>query len=253
MTSLLRALSAETLKLRGTLAAWMCLVAPATVATLYVLQMASMDWSNRPAMPAADAWTMYAQSVLALWSILMLPLFVTLEAALLAGLEHGNQQWKHLLALPLPRGVHYLAKSVALAVLVAMSMLVLCAAIPLGGWALTVLQPRMGISGPPPMALIAGAAAQVFCASLLMVALQAWIALRWRSFTVAVASGMTATVMGFLVGQSERFGHLYPWAMPLQVLASGQAHLAFVMVAGVGGGLLVTALATWEFSRREVA
>jgi hypothetical protein len=41
--------------------------------------------------------------------------------------------------------------------------------------------------------------------------------------------------------------------MPLQVLASGQAHLAFVMVAGVGGGLLVTALATWEFSRREVA
>jgi hypothetical protein len=86
-----------------------------------------------------------------------------------------------------------------------------------------------------------------------MVALQAWIALRWRSFTVAVASGMTATVMGFLVGQSERFGHLYPWAMPLQVLASGQAHLAFVMVAGVGGGLLVTALATWEFSRREVA
>ena len=200
MNALSRALSAELLKLRGTLALWMCLVAPATVAVLYMLQMTFMDWDERPPMSGADAWTMYAQAVLALWSILMLPLFVTLEAALLAGLEHGNQQWKHLLALPLPRSAHYLAKSVALASLVALSMLVLCLLVPLGGWALTVLQPAFGIAGPPPMAFVCGLVARAFCASLLMVAVQAWISLRWRSFTMAVASGMTATVMGYLVG-----------------------------------------------------
>ena len=109
MNALSRALSAEMLKLRGTLALWMCLVAPATVAVLYMLQMTFMDWDKRPPMTGQEAWTMYAQAVLALWSILMLPLFLTLEAALLAGLEHGNQQWLHLLALPLPRGAHYLA------------------------------------------------------------------------------------------------------------------------------------------------
>jgi hypothetical protein len=252
MNALSRALSAEVLKLRGTLALWMCLVAPATVAVLYVLQMTFMDWGKRPPLGGADAWAMYAQAVLALWSILMLPLFVTLEAALLAGLEHGNQQWKHLLSLPLPRSAHYLAKSIALASLVALSMLVLCLLVPLGGWALTVLQPALGIAGPPPMAFVCGLAAKAFCASLLMVALQAWISLRWRSFTVAVASGMTATVMGYLVGQSERFGYLYPWAMPLQVMASEPIHLGFVMVAGTTGGLLVTAIAALEFSRREV-
>src|SRR5687768_8102979 len=100
MSPLLRALSAEALKLRGTLALWMCLIAPATVVALYVLQMTFMDYGKRPALPPADAWMMFAQSVLVLWALLMLPLFVTLESALLAGLEHANQQWKHLLALP---------------------------------------------------------------------------------------------------------------------------------------------------------
>ena len=253
MNALGRALHAELLKLRGTLALWMCLVAPATVAVLYVLQMTFMDYDKRPVMAPADAWAMYAQSVMALWTILMLPLFVTLEAALLAGLEHANQQWKHLLALPLPRSAHYLAKSLALAGLVALSMLVLCLLIPPGGWLLDLLQPRFGIGGPPPMQLIFSHAGIAFGAALLMVALQAWIALRWRSFTIAVASGMTATVIGYLVGQSERFGHWYPWSMALQTMASEPKHLDFVMIAGVGGGLLVTALAAWEFARRDVS
>ena len=251
MNALMRALSAETLKLRGTLALWMCLVAPATVAALYMLQMVVMDYGNRPAMAPDEAWKMYAQAVLALWTILMLPLFVTLEAALLAGLEHGNQQWKHLLALP--RSAHYLAKSVARVGLVALSMLVLCLLVPAGGWLLDLLQPRFGIGGPPPMRVVFSHAAIAFGAALLMVALQGWIALRWRSFTIAVASGMTATVVGYLVGQSERFGHWYPWSMALQTMASEPKHLDFVLVAGVGGGLLATAFAAWEFSRRDVA
>ena len=51
MNALLRALSAETLKLRGTLALWMCFIAPATVAALYMLQMVVMDYGKRPEMP----------------------------------------------------------------------------------------------------------------------------------------------------------------------------------------------------------
>ena len=54
MNALLRALSAETLKLRGTLALWMCFIAPATVAALYMLQMVVMDYGKRPEMPAPE-------------------------------------------------------------------------------------------------------------------------------------------------------------------------------------------------------
>ena len=64
MTALLRALSAESLKLRGTLAAWMCLIAPALVVALYVLQMAFMDYTRRPPVPGDAAWSLFAQNAM---------------------------------------------------------------------------------------------------------------------------------------------------------------------------------------------
>ena len=252
MNAFTRALSAEALKLKGTLALWMCLVAPGVVVALYVLQIAFSKFPAAAAAPdPAMAWTMFAKSVLGLWAFLMLPLFVTLEAALLAGLEHGDRQWKHLLALPLPRGAHYLAKLVALAGLVALGFLALVALIPIGGALLPVLKPAFGIAGAPPWAYLLEAAGQAFLASLLVVALQCWIAVRWQSFTVAVSAGMSATVMGFLIGQSERFGHWYPWSMPVQVLAGKGQWTGFVMLAGVLGFAVAGALALLDFRRRE--
>lgn len=251
MNSLLRALSAESLKLRGTLALWMCLIAPGVVVVLYVLQLAVSKMGDMAPGDPAKAWTLFAQSCLALWCFLMLPLFITLEAALLAGLEHGEKQWKHLLALPVPRGVHYLAKFFALAALLLLATAAFFVLVPLGGWAVMVLKPAFGIGGPPPFAFLLEKFAPVYAASLLIVALHTWVSIRWRSFTVAVAIGMTATVMGFLIGQSERFGHWFPWTMPLQVLASDGRYVGFVVVAGLAGALLVTAAGILDFTRRE--
>jgi hypothetical protein len=252
MNALVRALSAEALKLKGTLALWMCLVAPGVVVVLYVLQI---SFAKLPASAAAPdpvlAWTMFAKSVLGVWAFLMLPLFETLGAALLAGLEHGDRQWKHLLALPLPREAHYLAKLLALAALVGLGFLALVALIPLGGLVLPLLKPAFGIAGPPPWGYLFLSIGQSYLASLLIVALQCWIAVRWQSFTVAVSVGMSATVMGFLIGQSERFGHWYPWSMPVQVLAGKGQWTEFVMLAGVLGFAVAGCLALLDFRRRE--
>ena len=225
MNALLRALSAESLKMRGTLALWMCLIAPATVVALYVLQISFSRFGQREAPDPAAAWFIFAQSILILWFFLMLPLFVTLQSALLAGLEHGERQWKHLLALPAPRAVHYLAKLLMLVAMVLAAFLVLVALIPAGGLILMLVKPALGLAGWPDWGWLLGRAASGFAACLLIIALQTWIAIRWRSFTVAVSVGMSATVVGFLVGQSERFGHWYPWSMPMQVLASEGRHL----------------------------
>jgi hypothetical protein len=251
--ALRRALSAERLKLRGTLALWMCLIAPAVVVVLYVLQIGVSRFpATAPADPAR-AWQMFSQSILGLWAFLMLPLFITLESALLAGLEHGDRQWKHLLALPLPRHAHYLAKLAALATLVATAFLALLALVPLGGLAMMVLKPAFGLAGGPPWAFLLKGLGACYLAALLMVALHTWIAVRWASFTVAVSVGMSATVMGFLIGQSERYGHWYPWSMPLQVLGGKGQWIEFVMVAGVIGGLAVALLGLLDFRRREFA
>lgn len=251
MNALRRALAAETLKLRGTLALWVALVAPATVVALVVLQLTFSDF-NKPAGTPADAWSMFSNMVLVLWTFLMLPLFVTLESALLAGLEHGNQQWKHLLALPPPRAVHYLAKQLALAGMVALAMAMVLVLIPAGGWLLGYLQPDMGIGGAPPWELLFTGIPASFVAALLIIAMHNWTAIRWRSFTVAVSIGMVATVAGYLVGQSKTFGHWYPWSLPSQVFAGDGLWLNFVVVLGLVGGTVVTALGLWDFLRREV-
>lgn len=252
MSALMRALSAEALKLKGTLALWMCLVAPAVVTVLFVLQFAARSSSTAPVAPdPAQAWQVFGQSVLGLWAFLMLPLFVTLEAALLAGLEHADRQWKHLLALPLPRGAHYLAKLAALAALVGLAFLALVALVPVGGYALMLLKPEFGIGGPPPWAFLLRSVALCYLASLLVVALQLWISVRWRSFTIAVSVGMSATVMGFLIGQSERYGHWYPWSMPMQVFGGKGQWVEFVLVASLAGGLVVALLGLADFRRRE--
>jgi hypothetical protein len=251
MSALLRALSAESLKMRGTLALWMCLIAPARVVALYVLQISFSKFGPRATPNPAESWFMFAQSILVLWLFLMLPLFVTLQSALLAGLEHGERQWKHLLALPAPRAVHYLAKLLMLTAMVFAAFTVLVLLIPAGGWILMQVKPAFGLAGGPDWGWLLARAASGFAASLLIVALQTWIAIRWRSFTVAVSVGMSATVIGFLVGQSERFGHWYPWSMPMQVLAAKGQHLDFVLWAGMAGGLLVAAVGLADFLRRE--
>jgi hypothetical protein len=115
------------------------------------------------------------------------------------------------------------------------------------------LKPAFGLAGGPDWLWLLAMAAKAYAASLLVVALQTWVAVRWRSFTVAVSVGMSATVAGFLIGQSERFGHWYPWTMPLQVMAGAGRYTEFVVVAGIVGGLLVAALGLVDFLRREFA
>lgn len=248
---LARALRAERLKLSGTLAAWMCLVAPAVVVALFVLQLTVREMRMDASMDAAQAWSMFAKSVIGLWAFLMLPLFVTLQSALLAGVEHGNAQWKHLHALPVPRAVHYLAKVGALVAMLALATVVLAVLMVPGGWLVGRLQPAFPIAGAPPWGeLLRWTGATAACA-LLIVALHAFVAIRWRSFTVAVSTGMVATVAGFLIGQSERFSPWYPWSLPLQVLAGeGRALPQALLLSGLGA-VVVTAAGLALWTRRD--
>lgn len=209
-------------------------------------------WPGPGACYPDRVWMRYTQGAVGLWTFLMLPLFVTLQSALLAGLEHANQQWKHLLALPLPRGVHYLAKLLALAAMVLLAMTVLLLLTVLGGGLLGVLQPNFGIAGAPPWTFLLTRLPAIFAAALLIIALHTWIAIRWRSFTVAVSTGMIATVAGFLIGQSRSFGHLYPWSLPMQVLAGDGERLQYAVLAGLLGGTLVATLGLGDFLRREM-
>jgi hypothetical protein len=227
----------------------MYLIAPAVVVVLYSLQLVfGPQVKHFP--PPDVAWKYFVQSCIGIWAYLMLPLFVTLESALLAGIEHGSQQWKHLLALPLPRHAHYLAKVLALCTLVLLATLVLALLlIPAAGLVLAAFGVG-GLAGVPPFAHMLELGDKTFAAAMLIVALHTWMAVRWRSFTVAVSVGISATVMGFLIGQSAHYGRYFPWTMPLQALVPSGAYLT-ALALSLSGAVLVTMLGLRDFARRE--
>ena len=132
---------------------------------------------------------------------------------------------------------------VAMALLAMTLMTLLLLLIVLGGGLL---------GGPPPWAFLLSRIPAIFAATLLIIALHNWIAIRWRSFTVAVSIGMTATVAGFLIGQSKSFGHRYPWSRPVQVLAGDGERLEYAVLVGLLGGMVVAALGLWDFLHREM-
>lgn len=247
-SALRRTLAAEAVKLKHTLALWLCLIAPAVIVLLQVLQLLLHKGSGDAV--AGQAWNGFGRAVLALWAFLMLPLFVTLQAALLGTLEHQERHWKHLLALPLPRGVHLLAKVLLLAALLALATtLLVLVLIPVCGQMLR-LRPDLGLEAWPDLDTLGLLAAQVYTGALLMLSLQVLIALFWRSFTVAVAVGMSATVMGFLIGQSATWGPWFPWTMAMQPLTR-HPDPAAVLTLSVVGAVVVTTIGAWRFGARE--
>lgn len=251
MTIMARALRAERLKLRHTLAAAMVGLAPCMVAALTVLQLSLRTLHGQAPGSAAAAWLSLANGLFVFWSFLMLPLFVTLQAALLAHAEHSNACWKHLLALPLPAWSHYAAKACVLLAMVAVSTVLLAALVPAAGWVLMRAQPALGLAGAPPWRWLIVHALECVAAAMVLMAIQLWVAMRWRSFTVGVFVGITGTVAGFLVGQSARLGPWFPWSMPLHVFATDGAHTVRVVMAGLLGGVALMLAGMVAFGRRE--
>jgi hypothetical protein len=246
------ALAAELLKLKRTLALALAVLAPLLVVLLNLL----VYWQRGSTMvpPGKDAWRLLAQNDLIFWSLLVLPLFITLETALLAAAEHGPKTWKHLFALPTARGALYAAKQIVALALIGISSLVLWAGILGTGLLLRLLRPGIGLEQPAPLWTILGFVALGYLASWLLVAIHTWIAMHWSSFVVAMSVGVAATLVGIVVAQSDN-PFYFPWTWPggvmMEAMAKGTVLYGW-LVLGCLGGILGALVGALEFTRRDV-
>lgn len=250
MKFFLRALHAETLKLKRTLALHMVFVAPLVV--VFVQFMFLLERTRNTQRPTANGWTVMANGALALWAILMLPLFVTLEAALVSSIEHSEKHWKHLYALPLPRWSIYGAKWTASACLIGASSLVLWLGTIGAGLALGLLRPDLGFSGPTPWILVFRTAMLMYLAAWLMISIHTWICVRTPSFALTSGTGIAATVAGGLIANSEKWSKFYPWSLQINIIAGNGRHAAFVLALGIVGGIVLAIAGCLETTRRDV-
>jgi lantibiotic transport system permease protein len=247
MTQLARALSSEVLKLKRTIALWMVFIAPMVVVTLQFMML----WKRGERFTAGrEIWPIMVNGSYSLWAVLMLPLFITLETALLAGIEHSQRSWKHLFALPVPRSTIYVAKVLVATAMIGASCVILALGSAAAGFALDGLLPK-AIVGPVPWNDVLTGAAAMFLASWLLIALHSWVALRWPSFALASGVGMAMTVGTAMVANSARWWKFYPWAFPMHATL-GNDNTPLALTLGAFGGIVIAVLGCWDVTRRDV-
>jgi hypothetical protein len=243
---MIRALSAELLKLKRTLAFRMIFVLPLLVALLQFFVL----WKSKGFSPGFKLWKTLPLTAFQLWAIFMMPLLITLETALLNGIEHNDHQWKHILALPIPRHTVYFAKFMVAQALIGASTLILCLLMVIVGIAGTHLRTELANSGPIPFGWLAKYAALVWLAAWLMIAIHTWISTRWSSLAVALGAGIAGTFFA-LFAASASVAKYYPWLLPLNVFTPERFSLAIWL--GAVGGIVVAVAGCLEFVRRDVA
>lgn len=239
----------EALKLRRTLALRMT-VLPLIIVLLYFLL--GMFGPTQVSRQTPDVWASLARNTVSLWTLLMLPLFITLETSLLAGLEHTDRNWKYLLTMPVPRWTIYLSKLIVALGLVWLAHLVLIGGTMVSGLVLRQFSPTLNLTTLP-VGVIAWPLAKISVAVLMAAAIQHWVSLRWPSFIMAMGFGMCAMVIGFMAVNSADLGPWYPWSLTLHTLSPRATALIHPMTYSAIGAAVVTILGAWQFSRRDVA
>lgn len=233
---------AECAKLRRSLVLLLCVAAPAMVALISMLALVRGARTG--------AWAMFSIQASAIWAYFMLPMAVTALTVLAAQLEHGARSWNHLLALPLPRWRLFAAKAAVVVLLVAAMSVALYLALPLAGAAAMAIEPQTRLTGAYGWAGSAALLGRMFLSALLLIALQLWAALRFRSFVPPLVLGIAGTFVGVAATGSEH-GIWFPWLIPTNALASDPGRANIALAIGALGGVAALAAMLVDLSRRE--
>lgn len=239
MISVLRA---EARKLKGSLALMLALLAPLLPALIVLFASAT---SNRPLQ-----WgEVFGAFMLPIWAVFLLPMAMTAVTTLVSQIEYQASGWDHLLALPLPRPMIFLAKAVLtfanVAVMTALAVAFSWGAAHTGG-AISGFPPA-GTIDLPKLAYTIGA---ISGAALFFVAIQLWISLRFANFVVGMAAGIGGAMVGLAVAMTGTTrADWFPWVLPVKAVSAADP-VPFTIL-GIVGGLLVVAPMTIDLSRKS--
>ncbi len=255
---LFRALHAESLKIKRTMALPLVAICPAVIVVLVLFVTANAPFStlHRGGTGREIEWANLTRFTLRFWALLMMPLYMTLQSALIAGLDHADNQWKSLLTRPVPRWTFYVAKLLVVSAMMASGMLVLLCGLFLNGAVLPRIQSQVVFGWPVPWTAILADGARVLGLSFLALTIQLWVSLRWRSFSVAVGTGIVAMVIGtFAVAIAQQVGGwplYFPWSLPMMVVSREHYNIQAALLLSGAASFLVASAGCWDFCRREV-
>ena len=238
-----RLLMVEVLKLNGSLAALLMVVAPGMIGVLCFLAPVASN--------TAPPWGEILSLATSLWAFFMLPMATTALTTLVAQIEYKPKAWDHLLSLPVRRWQVYAAKALvvigAVAVMTALVFGFAWLGATLGG----LLAPERAPTGQFPWRRVAEGGVTLFAAALLLVMLLLWTALRFASFVVPLATGIGATLLGLavMITRTDK-ADFFPTLLPVKALNSPDP--TPYLLTGAIGGAVVLVLMVIDLSHREM-
>tara|TARA_R110002072_G_scaffold31466_4_gene96946 strand:- start:17015 stop:17746 length:732 start_codon:yes stop_codon:yes gene_type:complete len=240
MQGYLRALSAELLKYRRTMAVWLALGIPTLIAGLAWMVLTQTELANRE---PDQRWQVMVGFTVQTWSTTCLHIGGAILIGMLWGLEHSSNQLKHVLAQPVSRHAMFWAKTTGILGLIAVGTLMLSA--------LTSAVALMVGIGPVRWDITFGSPFRAFVAFLPSMAIVSWVAQRYSSFALPLILGVVGLIIGSLAASSDDYWRFVPWAWSLQAALGSDEVQEQALLLALGGGVLVL-LGSWlHFSRAD--
>jgi len=235
---ILRALSADFLKIRRKMIWFLVFLGPIGVVALTAVNF-GLRYDYLTKLYAADLWGGLMSSI-GFLSVPALMFGTTLITSMVAGIEHGMNSWKQLLALPISRTSVFTAKFLLCSLL----LLTSCAVLVPG---MILLGTLLGFGENFPIFKILQLAFYPFLAALPILALQLWLSVTMANQAVPLTVGIFGTILTMF-----SFG-LPDWVVWKWPMLNNAAHKPeYSVYAGLAAGVVVLALALIDFLRRDV-
>jgi hypothetical protein len=247
MPVLARTLRAEALKLKRTRALWLAVGAPLAVVVLHLLLVVSGRVN-----PAETRWAQQAQSMIGMWAMFMLPLYVALETALINAVDHKANAWKGLFSLPVPRWSVHVAKLVMAFAMVALSSVILGV-----GFLTTIVALKaVGVgaaSDPVPWSLVFHSSLYSYGGALGIISIHHGLSLRLQGFEWPLGIGIVGMVFGTQVSLSSTYWPLLPWGYTtVATVVSDPEHRLWAIVLSGSLALLGGLVSGYDTAHRDI-
>ncbi len=202
----------EITKQKKTLALWGTILAPLFVVTVNFL----IYFSHPELLMKQDTnpWLKISGNAINIYTILMLPLLITLIAFIVNNVEHKANGWKHLFALPVSRTNIYISKFLVAAGMVFLSLILFDMFLILSVKLLAAVHPEINFEKFTMINEIIITSMKIFLASLLILAMQFIISINSKNFLVSIGIGVAGTI-GTTMLLSWEHSNWIPYALPM--------------------------------------
>lgn len=258
ITDLKRAVHAEVYKLKNNSILVTALVLPGAIALVMNLVLPII--SNGRPFATGNAWVSTTIGLLQVWGFIQ-AFIVAVVTAQLGGMEHQNNRWKYLFALPVSRKAMYVAKGIVSLGLFGLSSLAILIGVIVTGLLLNVIKPDVGFGAAVPLGDMLVIVLVNYAASWLLIAIHVWAGMNWSNFGPAIGLAMVAFLLNTFLVPYPTILRVFPWALPtnffvMGVNLTGDLVMSDVMltsaIISIVGSVIVLMAGAWQVTRRDV-